>query len=445
MSTTTSSKPSAELLELISFLSHDNPQVRVEAMRIFTQLSATDEQRASLTTLNVIRPLVNQMSEKSPLDTLAITALIQLSADETLTQQMIATAGIVNVIVDTLRSLKPSQTAAADKATALCSLLANVTRIEDGAQSVMQDNTSIAQLHIRRLFQWFMSPPPFLVAAVEHLAAVLLNISQIASGRSFLLSDTADADMHSQPVFSRLIPLLSSQTYRIRLSVITLFRNLFLIATHHSQLLSKQYQLMENVLLLVCGEGEVRDDEKVSMSPLLLAAMNADHPRESDPDIRLVVCEIVLLCARHKPSRLHLKSLNVYPILREWHQYEKKVKNEKLDEYLYDVVAYFILDEDNTIDRQAETMTTTPTTRPMFDKADEAGDDDTENANAKLADSDQTVSTANEALNSHRQRQRDTIEANNDSQAQRLAVLNKTLANTSIDDDDLPDLIDEPE
>src|SRR6201999_2921090 len=108
-----------------------------------------------------------------------------------------------------------------------------------------------------------------------------------------------------------------------------------------------------NILLLIAGEGEVREHERPLYLPSVLAAMDPSHRRHPDAAIRRLVLEIITLCARHKPSRLYLKSIAVYPILRELHKYEKNEHQQQqpqgskeLDEIIYDIVPYFILDEE---------------------------------------------------------------------------------------------------
>ena len=204
----------------------------------------------------------------------------------------------------------------------------------------MQEGTPLEGLHLRRLLSWFLLPP-FPTDPYQHVASLLLNVSQLPSGRRWLLSPQSGA-LASLPAY-----VLSGSEVRQR-DVLTMFRNLFLEAVSHPLLLSPSSPLLQSVLLLIAGEGEVREEEREGFFPAVLQAMDATHARHPDPAIRRLCLEIITLCAREKKSRAYLKERRVYTVMRELHQrYEKSERGDaELDTMLYDIVPYLILPED---------------------------------------------------------------------------------------------------
>jgi hypothetical protein len=120
--------------------------------------------------------------------------------------------------------------------------------------------------------------------------------------------------------------------------------------SQHDLLLRPAYSVLPNVLPFVAGDGEVREDEIPQIYPSVMAMMNSSHQRDPDPATRACVLDLLLLCARHKPSRLVLKHNGVYPVVREWHKYEQAsvYANQENDNRLQDLVPYLLLDEEET-------------------------------------------------------------------------------------------------
>ncbi|MEQ2215355.1 Protein hgh1, partial [Xenoophorus captivus] len=59
--------------------------------------------------------------------------------------------------------------------------------------------------------------------------------------------------------------------------------------------------------------------------PVDLQFLPEDKKREEDPDIRKMLLETLLLLTATKAGRQALKQKNVYPVMREFHRWEKDV------------------------------------------------------------------------------------------------------------------------
>ena len=335
---------SDEIKEVVEYLKHTNPAVKQEACKILTQLCVTPSTFTSLATLNVIPHLLPLVSTTPPLQTQALNLLVELSSHDELAASMLSHS-VINICMEQVRTSNSADTAASSLPP-LLQLLTNLTRTDKGAALLMQEGSAVETLHIRRLLSMFLQPlhPAIKGDKYAHIASLLLNVSQLPSGRRWLM------EQHSGCLASLPQHILSRSAVRQR-DILTLFRNLFLEQSNHSRLLQPHYRVLENALLLIAGEGEVRDEERDGLFFSVLAAMTAEPGRQphSDAAIRRLVLEIVTLAARYKPSRLYLKQRRVYTVLRELHmKWEKKegFGSDEHDGMLYDIVTYFILDEE---------------------------------------------------------------------------------------------------
>ena len=335
---------SDEVKEVVGYLKHANPAVKQEACKILTQLCVTPSTFPALAALDVTSLLLPLVSTQPPLQTQALTLLVQLSTYDELAAAMLQQSAI-NISMEQVRTSNRADTAASSLPL-LLQLLTNLTRTDKGAALLMQEGQAVETLHIRRLLSLFLQPlhPAIRDDKYAHVASLLLNVSQLPSGRRWLM------DQQSGCVASLPQHILSNSAVRQR-DILTLFRNLFLEQSNHARLLQPHYRVLENALLLIAGEGEVREEEREGFFPSVLAAMTTEPGRQphADAAIRKLVLEVVALCARYKPSRLYLKQRRVYTVLRELHmKWEKRegFGSSEHDDMLYDIVQFFILDEE---------------------------------------------------------------------------------------------------
>ena len=247
--------------------------------------------------------------------------------------------------------------------------LVNMSRDEKGASALMQEGEEVEGLHVRRLLNWFTQPSSSTSSAAAAAAAsaspaakaqqqpvmdpnaycahILTNVSQIAPGRRLL--------MHAERGYlAQLKPqLLSSNSIR-RMGSFQLLKNCFIEESHHGALLEQGLGLMPLILRPILGPEPFLhgESEYAGIDPRVRDQLTPDKRRDADPHLRVIVYEILLLCAKVKPSRILLKSQAIYPILRHAHDAEKADSDPaalELDDLLEQLVPFFILDEDDAL------------------------------------------------------------------------------------------------
>ena len=451
---------SDEVKEVVGYLKHTNPAVKQEACKILTQLCVTPSTFTSLAALDVTSALLPLVSTTPPLQTQALTLLVLLSTHDELAAAMLAHSAI-NICMEQVRTSNSSDTAGSSLPL-LLQLLTNLTRSDRGAALLMQENTTVETLHIRRLLALFLQlpHPAIRVDKYAHIASLLLNVSQLPSGRRWLM------EQHSGCLAALPPHILANSAVRQR-DILSLFRNLFLEQSNHTRLLQPHYRILENVLQLIAGEGEVREEEREGFFPTVLAAMTTEPGRQphSDAAIRRLVLEIVTLCARYKPSRLYLKQRRVYTVLRELHmKWEKRegFGSSEHDGMLYDIVAYFILDEEPdqrpaAAAERKQAVRVEEMKAEMKEESKEDVDDKTAHLLSELSISSDAVQAdvqqkravqqqlekAESERQADIQRQMERIEREDASVEGATEKESRNGAVRTDDDDDLPELIDE--
>jgi len=347
-----------EVRELVDFVGHHNPQVRLQACKMVTSLSASTDSRALIAqTPAMIKALARQMTGPKELSREVFKALINFGESDELYQLMLR-SNLVSIAMEVLR----------DPATDLemrelvLMFLVNMSRDEKGAAALMQEGEEVEGLHVRRLLHWFTQPAPAapsnpgrgpaapapVLDPNAYVAHILTNISQIVAGRKLLLNP-------DRGVIAQLkTQLLSPHTMR-RLGTFQIIKNCFMEESQQGYLLSAHLGLLPYVLRPIVGPEPFLhgESEYEGIDPAVRSQMTPDKRREADPQIRVLVYEILLLCARNKPSRVLLRGKAIYPILRHAHDSEKELAKsgdgdaEDMDELLETLVPYFILDEDD--------------------------------------------------------------------------------------------------
>lgn len=112
----------------------------------------------------------------------------------------------------------------------------------------------------------------------------------------------------------------------------------------HDQLLSEELGLLSELLIPLAGPEPIDSEDCEGMLPKLKAELHYEKRREPNAEARRIILEIIDMFARVKPSRLYLKSVKAYPILRELHLWEEEP--DALD-FIEDLVQWFLADEED--------------------------------------------------------------------------------------------------
>ncbi|KAK5871978.1 hypothetical protein PBY51_012715 [Eleginops maclovinus] len=292
----------SEAAELLSFLTPEaRPDVKGHTTTYILGLSGNrDGCRFLRTKPDIIVALFALTSDPS----IAIVkdcyfSLINLSADETLHQVLLAD---IKVLQTMLKKLLDPEYVFSDQ---ICSILSNLTRHLKTCKivfKVLQEHVGVAKLVEIFCSQGFNKHAKF-----NYLGPLLSNLTQLPEARSFMM----DKD---RCVIQRLFPFTQYQASVMRRGG----------GPHHEWLLSDDVDILPFLLLPLAGPEELTEKENEGL-PVDLQYLPEDKKREEDPDIRKMLLETLLLLTATKAGRDIFEKKSVYPIMREFHQWEKDV------------------------------------------------------------------------------------------------------------------------
>ncbi|XP_042262255.1 protein HGH1 homolog [Thunnus maccoyii] len=235
---------------------------------------------------------------------------INLSADETLHKVLVTDVQVLPVL---LKNLMDPDYLFSDQ---ICTILSNLTRHEKTCKTVfkvLQEDVGLAQL-----VEIFCTEGYNKRAKLHYLGPLLSNLTQLPDARNYML----DKD---RCVVQRLLPYTQYQASAVRRGgVIGTLRNCCFDHAHHDWLLSDAVDILPFLLLPLAGPEELSEEENDGL-PVDLQYLPEDKEREEDPDIRKMLLETLFLLTATKSGRRTLKDKNAYPILREFHRWEKDV------------------------------------------------------------------------------------------------------------------------
>lgn len=324
------------LAEIKQFLNHDNPAVQLQALKILSTTFGDQKMIDQIIKLEIPKSLARLISEKiSDIVKLALTLLLTLSEQESAVEQLLDSK-LLLFLMKRLNDPKDPY-----KELEL-SLLANLTRTEAGSRAFMQEGSRTEGLYLRYLIRWLTLPfDSQMTDAYEYAAYTLANVAQVASARDLLLDPTKD-------LLKSLAPQLAKDSCSAirQMGLLRAIRNLFMEEENHPSLLAQEMNIYPHFLLPVVGP-EITDAEELKALPQpLVQRIQKGTPRDPSTELRRIIMDIVMLCAGHKPSRVMLRSQGIYPVLRDWHKFEQSLQNQEADDLMFELVPYFILDEE---------------------------------------------------------------------------------------------------
>ncbi|KAM4583491.1 protein HGH1 homolog [Fundulus diaphanus] len=302
-----------EATELLSFLTPSTrPDVKGKATEYILGLSGTsDGCRFLRSKPNLIAALFALTSDPS----VAIVkdcyhVLINLSADETLHQVLVSEVKVLPVL---LKKLQDPEYLFSDH---ISTILSNLSRLEKTCRVVFQ--VLQEELGLAKLVEIFCNESYNKKAKLHYLGPLLSNLTQLPQARSYIMD-------HNRCVIQRLLPFTHYEASVVRRGgVIGTLRNCCFDHAHHEWLLSDAVDVLPFLLLPLAGPEELTEEENNGL-PVDLQYLPEDKKREGDPDIRKMLLETLLLLTATKAGRQTLRQKNVYPIMREFHRWEKDV------------------------------------------------------------------------------------------------------------------------
>ncbi|XP_040060669.1 protein HGH1 homolog [Gasterosteus aculeatus] len=302
-----------EAAELLSFLSPETrPDVKGQTTEYILGMSGNRDGcrflRSKADLLHAVFALTSDPSIAIVKDCYHI--LINLSADETLHQVLVADVKVLPVL---LKKLLDPEYVFADQ---ICSILSNLTRHTKTCKTVLkvlQEEAGLSQLVTIFCTEGYNKKANF-----HYLGPLLSNLTQLPEARDYMM----DKD---RCVIQRLLPFTQYQASVVRRGgVVGTLRNCCFDHARHEWLLSDAVDILPFLLLPLAGPEELTEEENEGL-PVDLQYLPEDKKREDDPDIRKMLLETLLLLTATGGGRNALKDKSVYPIMREFHRWEKDV------------------------------------------------------------------------------------------------------------------------
>lgn len=236
-------------------------------------------------------------------------ALINLSADETLHQPLVKET---DLLAKLLPHLLDPEYVFADR---ICTILSNLSRHERTCIEVFRALQE-QNIGLDRVVEIFCTEGFNKKASLHYLGPLLSNLTQLPEARHFIL----DKD---RCVIQRLLPYTQYEESSTRRGgVVGTLRNCCFDYAHHEWLLGDAVDILPFLLLPLAGPEELSEEENEGL-PVDLQYLPDDKKREDDPDIRKMLLETLILLTATRAGRDIMKSKNVYPIMREFHNWEK--------------------------------------------------------------------------------------------------------------------------
>ncbi|PLW08479.1 hypothetical protein PCASD_23827 [Puccinia coronata f. sp. avenae] len=363
-----------ELGELIDFLHDRNPEVRRLAVHgLLPYTAASHPSRAILTigensphqlSPGSIKPAIiedlKRLSEDQHMTAHdAFSALINLSDSPPVVEQL-SDPDFLSVIFYTIIDY---ESLLADLA---CMLLSNLTKVDSVVDlcltspipphsshpSITQDESFSARLKqssaplMDLLMDLFARGDRKQInphANFDFLASVWANLSASAKGRAYLVGVGPTPTVTSEAPLFHLAPFTEHPSLIRRGGVISAIKNCCFATEVHEQLLSPTgFNLLPAILLPLMGPESLDDPEEQEEFPVECQLLGPEKRRESDPNLRLILVESLILLATYPLQRQIMRTKKVYRIVQILHLAET---SENVQESIERLVNLLIRDE----------------------------------------------------------------------------------------------------
>ncbi|KAH8920976.1 DUF383-domain-containing protein [Atractiella rhizophila] len=299
--------------EVVEFLSSDNPNVRLEAVKIAKSYSTLPSSPLhSPTSINALKALVQDSNPLIAHD--ALSALINLSSESQDVQKQTGDADFLvflltrlhgrdNVLSDLMLMCLSNITKHPTVVTAMLDLKANNNSPVPGQGPLL----SLVELFIKGEGKKWNEHANF-----DFLASVFSNLTSDARARTVLLTPTKE---EGQPPLLELAVFTEHPSIIRRGGVASIFKNCMIDRASHASILPS---LLPRLLLPLCGPEEYDVDRALNMPPEI-QLLPPDKKREPDPAIRLMLLETLGLLATTYGGRKYMREVEVYEVLRVLH------------------------------------------------------------------------------------------------------------------------------
>lgn len=203
---------------------------------------------------------------------------------------------------------------------------------------------------------------------IYYISCLLANLSQLKELHHLFLDQNGEKVL--ELVLNKLFNYIKNgEQEEIKLNYLFCIKNLCFEYKLHTKLL-KNNSFIVNLVLPITGATSLElDEEDNDGLPIDLQYLEATKQRSDNVNINKTILECLLLLCATAESRIKLRKLNIYFILREYHKIEK---NQELMIAIENVVDILLKEEDEYEQfKNLLTIDVTPELTEKFKKEDE--------------------------------------------------------------------------
>merc|ERR1712100_580826 len=207
-------------------------------------------------------------------------------------------------------------------------ILGNITRVQEGSESLLQIGTDFEGVFVYKLIQKFYEGKRCEDPKEDKykwIASIVTNLSQLEKGRHLLTKDDGKLLM--------LIASANISAHSIRTRGISAtIKNCCFYKESHMNLL--EHGILNYITVPLMATPLDFTLEEVEKMPLAAQTiLMKDHVMEKDKETILSLLGAILLLCSSKASRTFLRDNNIYPIIREFdkHQEDEEIKQEVVE------------------------------------------------------------------------------------------------------------------
>lgn len=227
-----------------------------------------------------------------------------------------------------------------------CMLLNNLSKSARVCEVLMHREGSTGDALLVKLVDAFsnLKNPK---ASLDFLGPVIANVALLKSGREILM----DAEI-SYPL-SKILAFTEHDSVIRRGGAISAIKNCCMSVDKHDIIYQESKMNAIPFILLPLAGPEELDEEDMDGMPLELQYLEDSKIREQDAYLRLQLLESLIALSTTREGREYLRSVKVYPIIREMHLAET---DDQCAAAAENVVQLLMRDEENgTIEEVEET------------------------------------------------------------------------------------------
>jgi len=343
-----------ELEELVDFIIHPNPQIRLLAAEGLIPYSLSQPSIFKADNFKPIENLKKLIKDHPKVAEHVLTILINLTADQEILEKVASDDKFLDDLLGYV--VLPEE----PNANLHSMLLANLAKY-DGFKKIIdrkqppQKGLETDELVVNQLLDLFVKGADGTYnknADFDHLAYLFADLSKHAEFRQHFLK---------QQDYDSVIPLNKIKVFTEhksdvrRKGVASAIKNIAFEIPCHAQLIAEdEIDILPYILLPITGSEEYDEDDMMDMLADL-QLLPPDKERDSDPNIIQTHIETLMLLTTTKEVRDYLSKVKVYPIVRETHM---RVDNEGVQDACERLVQVLMRDDADTEEEQKSSRVT---------------------------------------------------------------------------------------